>query len=121
MTIQSTKPNHTSQGRRWVLAALAALLPAQALAQQQQRAAPALPGGRRLRLDQLPPAVQNMIATCSTADKSCCNYSDIQGDLCCPDFKVGPTRANMTDAQFREVQSKFGNRKFSTSATPTRR
>jgi hypothetical protein len=47
---------------------------------------------------------------CSTSDKSCCYYSEIQGDLCCPDLKTGPTRANMTPAQFRALQKKFGNR-----------
>ncbi len=49
-------------------------------------------------------------AACSTSDKSCCYYSEIQGDLCCPDLKTGPTRANMTPAQFRALQKKFGNR-----------
>lgn len=47
---------------------------------------------------------------CSTSDKSCCYYSEIQGDLCCPDLKTGPTRANMTPAQFKALQKKFGNR-----------
>lgn len=47
-----------------------------------------------------------MAAACSTSDTKCCNYSEIQGDLCCPNLKVGPTRANLTMAGLREIQSK---------------
>ena len=47
-----------------------------------------------------------LAAVCSTSDTSCCNYSEIQGDLCCPNLKVGPTRANLTMAGLREIQSK---------------
>ncbi|MEO7774150.1 MAG: hypothetical protein ABIT61_05540 [Steroidobacteraceae bacterium] len=51
-------------------------------------------------------AEAGMAAACSTSDMKCCNYSEIQGDTCCPNLKVGPTRANLTIAGLREIQSK---------------
>lgn len=46
---------------------------------------------------------------CSTSDTKCCYYSEIQGDLCCPNLKTGPTRANITPAQFRAMRIKHGD------------
>lgn len=59
---------------------------------------------KRLTKDGL--AGAGLPAACSTSDTKCCNYSEIQGDLCCPNLKVGPTRANLTMAGLREIQSK---------------
>jgi hypothetical protein len=92
--------------RRLLVAGLVAT-PIAASAQQQPPAAAAparAPAAKKLMTDGL----QRYLEACSTSDTKCCYLSEVQGDICCPNLMVGPKRANLTAADLKTLEAKFG-------------
>jgi len=108
-------PDKVSNFRRLLVTGLLAALPLPMTAMAQQSSIPTAsakasgpPASKMLTKGTLQQGGGNL-AGCSSSDPKCCYYSQISGDACCPALKVGPTRANITAAQFRALQIKNGD------------